>query len=187
MNYIDSEDHDTTGRVKGSSKDRVISFFYRKRYKTKLTKQTKTIFLPKRIITHAPRLRTNIYNRVNTLSNLKLKGLTYIEVDPNTEQFDFDKYDYYIIRPTKRKGIQPTEKIDPVKSKLSKMNTISAKGLDFRIKDTKRLVNDTKKKLNNVCQNLLTLLISIIYLLYIWQPLTDGTVGNAIREMTGNG
>ena len=45
----------------------------------------------------------------------------------------------------------------------------------------------TKKKLNNVCQNLLTLLISIIYLLYIWQPLTDGTVGNAIREMTGNG
>lgn len=153
MNYIDNEDNDT-GRVKGSSKDRVISFFYRKRYKAKLTKQRKIIVVPRRIIINVPRLKRNIYSRVNILSDLKLKGLNYIAVDPNCEKFEFDKYDYYIIKPVKSKGIGNDDMIEPVKGRLSKMSSISIKGLDYRIKDTKKLVDDTKKKLNSVRINL---------------------------------
>ena len=42
MNYIENDDTTSTsdsGREKGSIKDRVISFFYRKRFKVKLEKQ----------------------------------------------------------------------------------------------------------------------------------------------------
>ena len=153
MDFIDNDDSDTS-RVKGSSKDRVISFFYRKRYKAKLVKQGKIITLSRRIILNAPRLKRNIYSRVNTLSDLKLKGISYIEVDPNLEKFDFDKYDYYIIRPVRRKGICNDKKEESFKGRLSKMSSISTKGLDYRIKDTKRIVDDTKRKLNKVRINL---------------------------------
>ena len=43
-----------------------------------------------------------------------------------------------------------------------------------------------RKKMSQGLQETLVFIISFIYLLYIWQPLTDGTVGNLIREMTGN-
>ena len=41
----------------------------------------------------------------------------------------------------------------------------------------------TEKKLNNTYQNLVTLMISFLYMIYIWTPLTDGTVGQMIREL----
>ncbi len=44
-----------------------------------------------------------------------------------------------------------------------------------------------KKWFNANIQKVLIVSLPFLYLLYIWQPLTDGTVGNAIREMTGNG
>lgn len=34
-------------------------------------------------------------------------------------------------------------------------------------------------------QTYLALFLSFIYLLYIWTPLTDGTIGNLVREMAG--
>ena len=44
-----------------------------------------------------------------------------------------------------------------------------------------------RKKMSKGLQETLIFIISFCYLLYIWTPLMDGTVGNAIREMTGNG
>ena len=41
-----------------------------------------------------------------------------------------------------------------------------------------------RKKMSKVLQETLIFIISFCYLLYIWQPLSDGTISNAIREMT---
>ena len=43
-----------------------------------------------------------------------------------------------------------------------------------------------RKKMSQGLQETLILIISFLYLLYIWTPLTDGTVSNAIREMASN-
>ena len=42
------------------------------------------------------------------------------------------------------------------------------------------------KEVGNNIQKIFIVLLPFLYLLYIWTPLTDGTVGNLIREMTGN-
>ena len=44
----------------------------------------------------------------------------------------------------------------------------------------------TRKKMSNTEQEIAIFIISFLYLLYIWTPLTDGTVSNAIREITSN-
>ena len=43
-----------------------------------------------------------------------------------------------------------------------------------------------RKEKSNGMQETLIFIISFLYLLYIWTPLTDGTVGNLIREMVSN-
>ena len=42
-----------------------------------------------------------------------------------------------------------------------------------------------KGNINNI-QKILIVFLPFLYLLYIWTPLTDGTVGNLIREMVSN-
>lgn len=44
----------------------------------------------------------------------------------------------------------------------------------------------TKKQISKFVQGIILLSISFLYLLYIWQPLSDGTVSNVIREMASN-
>lgn len=41
----------------------------------------------------------------------------------------------------------------------------------------------TQKKMSKAKQEILIFILSLIYLIYIWQPLVDGTVGDAIREL----
>ena len=41
----------------------------------------------------------------------------------------------------------------------------------------------TKKQISKFGQGIILLSISILYLLYIWTPLTDGTVGQLMREI----
>lgn len=159
MNYIENDDTTSTsdsGREKGSIKDRVISFFYRKRFKVKLEKQKNYngFFIESQALTNYPRLNHNKFNSIKTVSELKLKNIHAISVNPLTEEFDFDKYDYYIISPIKKKGIGPEEKIDPVKSKLSKISSLGVKGLNNRIEESKKIVNDTKKEIHKVKINL---------------------------------
>lgn len=159
MNYIENDDTTSTsdsGRVKGSVKDRVISFFYRKRFKVKLEKQKcyNEIVIDSETLKNYPRLNRNKFNSIKTVSELKLKNIHAISVNPLTEEFDFDKYDYYIISPIKKKGIGPEEEIDPVKSKLSKISSLGVKGLNNRIEESKKIVNDTKKEIHKVKINL---------------------------------
>lgn len=42
------------------------------------------------------------------------------------------------------------------------------------------------KKADNNIKKILIVVLPFLYLLYIWQPLTDGTVSNVIREMASN-
>ena len=85
---FDTETNSSNGRVKGSIKDRLISFLYRKRFKIKLLKnklirkETKVIFIYRKKM------------EVKNYRDLKKLGDKVIEVDVKTEKFDFDKYDY---------------------------------------------------------------------------------------------
>ena len=158
MNYINIvEDNDTdSGREKGSSKDRVISFLYRYRYKMVISTKYNSGVLSKSLLNKSLRLRHQVVDKISSLNDLNKNGIKYIEVDPKTEEFDFDKYDYYLIRPTRRKGIDPKQLVNNEKmtSGLSKMGSIKAHGLERRIDDSKSLVNDTRKELNKVRINL---------------------------------
>ena len=40
----------------------------------------------------------------------------------------------------------------------------------------------TRKQLNIISVNVIVTVINTLYLIYIWTPLTDGTIGNMIRE-----
>ena len=81
-------DSDNAGRVKGSIKDRLISFLYRKRYKIKLQKN--------RLIKKEEKVKINYVKKtkIENIRDLKKMGAKVIKVDVNTEKFDFDKYDY---------------------------------------------------------------------------------------------
>ena len=117
----------SSGRVKGSIKDRLISFLYRKRFRIKLIKnklikkETRVIFIFHKKM------------EVKNYRDLKQLGDKVIEVDVKNEKFDFDKYDYYIIEPVKKKGID-TETIKDVEKNKNVINT------------SKDLLNTIKKK-----------------------------------------
>ena len=104
---IDLNDSDSEGsRVKGSIKDRLISFLYRNRLKIKLmkhkpliTKQRKITFFSKNKLS-----KTEI-SVIKDIQSLKELGKEIIDVDLKSEKFDFDKYDYYVIEPIIKKGI----------------------------------------------------------------------------------
>ena len=131
------DDSSSSGRVKGSIKDRIISFLYRKRFKIKIfrnrliKKETKVIFSFKNKI------------EVKNYSDLKKLGDKVIEVDIKKEKFDFDKYDYYIIEPVKKKGID-TEKL-----KL--------------VEDNKKVINASRNLLSNIKKDIKKVDINLKY------------------------
>lgn len=131
------DDSSSSGRVKGSIKDRIISFLYRKRFKIKIfrnrliKKETKVIFS----------FRNKI--EVKNYRDLKKLGDMVIEVDIKKEKFDFDKYDYYIIEPVKKKGID-TEKL-----KL--------------VEDNKKVINASRNLLSNIKKDIKKVDINLKY------------------------
>ena len=89
-------------------------------------------------------------------------GNKVIEVDLKKEKFDFDKYDYYIIEPVKKKGINTEIMSDGAETK--KAISISKKLLESVKRDTKKIdINlkypDTHKEnltneINNITNNI---------------------------------
>ena len=125
------DDNESSGRVKGSIKDRLISFLYRKRFKIKLLKN--------KLVKKEIKVRF-IYKRkleIKNVRDLKKFGDKVIEVDVKKEKFDFDKYDYYIIEPIKKKGIDDEE----VKN-VNYNKTV--------ITDVKTVISNTKKDLKRI-------------------------------------
>ena len=96
--YVD-DNETSSGRVKGSIKDRLISFLFRKRFKIKfqrnciINKPLKITFIKK------SNIKAITYRDLNKIKD------KVIPVDVKTEKFDFDKYDYYIIEPVIKKGL----------------------------------------------------------------------------------
>ncbi len=125
---------DESGRVKGSIKDRIISFLYRKRFKIKLMKNNKLINKRKKIIfINRYQNTNNNFQNISNIRDLKKLGKKVIEVDIKHEKFDFDKYDYYLIEPVKKKGID---------SELQVIN------------DKKKSVKSSKKLTENINKNI---------------------------------
>ena len=125
------DDNESSGRVKGSIKDRLISFLYRKRFKIKLLKN--------KLVKKEIKVRF-IYKRkleIKNVRDLKKFGDKVIEVDVKKEKFDFDKYDYYIIEPIKKKGMDDEE----VKN-VNYNKTV--------ITDVKTVISNTKKDLKRI-------------------------------------
>lgn len=125
----------SSGRVKGSIKDRLISFLYRNRFRIKLIKN-KLIKKESRVI-----FTSHKKMEVKNYRDLKQLGDKVIEVDVKNEKFDFDKYDYYIIEPVKKKGID-TETIKDVENNKNVINA------------SKNLLNTIKKDIKKVDINL---------------------------------
>ena len=94
-----------SGRVKGSIKDRLKSFMYRRRFRIKFMKNS--------LIKKETKVTINTFKQMKIASVRDLKNLgdKAIPVDLKTEKFDFDKYDYYIIEPVKKKGIDDVDSI----------------------------------------------------------------------------
>ena len=69
--------------------------------------------------------------------DLKKLGDKVIEVDVKTEKFDFDKYDYYIIEPVKKKGID-TEELKNVEVTKKAINA------------SKEIIKDVKKDIKRI-------------------------------------
>lgn len=106
---LSSDNNDSSsGRVKGSIKDRIISFLYRKRLKIKLIKRNILTKKETKISFFKKYSKKNVKKNINVIKDyrdLKNSGKKIIDVDLKTEIFDFEKYDYYIIEPVKKKGI----------------------------------------------------------------------------------
>ena len=105
MNDNESNGNNSSGRVKGSIKDRLKSFLYRKRFRIKLMKNS--------LIKKEVKVSINVFHQMKIASvrDLKKLGDKVIPVDLKTEKFDFEKYDYYIIEPVKKKGIDDVDSI----------------------------------------------------------------------------
>lgn len=155
---INDDNNDDEGRIKGSIKDRVINFFYRKRYKIKLNRSLlySNDIVSKNIFRYAPRLNKTRIKKINTINDLRNYNGRVIAVDPKNENFDFEKYDYYIIRNVRKKGIGPENQYKDMKQKsgLSKISVFSVLGLKGRIEESKKIINDTQKEVENVKLNL---------------------------------
>jgi len=153
----------SSGRVKGSIKDRIISFLYRKRFKIKLLrnkfikKETKIIFVYRKPI------------EVQNYRDLKKLGDKVIEVDIKKEKFDFDKYDYYIIEPIKKKGIdtevikdiKETKKIISNSKNLLESIKSDVKKIDINLKYPDTHKEDLTSEINNVTNSVNKLKIEL--------------------------
>lgn len=132
-----NEESSSSGRVKGSIKDRLKSFLYRKRYRIKLDKNSP---VKKEI-----KVKFNGYRKfkVANIRDLNALGDKVIKVDLSTEQFDFEKYDYYIIEPVKKKGldIKTKEEAERKKKTIDKVKD--------KTKNIKAALNDAKIDIKN--------------------------------------
>lgn len=129
-------DDSESGRVKGSIKDRVLSFLYRKRLKIKLMKKKQLIKKETRV-----KIAYIKKSKINSFRDLKKLGDKVIPVDVKKEHFDFEKYDYYIIEPVKKKGID-TEELKKVNNKKE------------IIKQSEKICNEIRKDIKSMEINL---------------------------------
>ena len=148
------DDNETnSGRVKGSIKDRLISFLFRKRFRVKLEKNS---FIKKE--TNISLIRKNNIRTLNYRELNKLKD-KIIPVDIKTEKFDFEKYDYYIIEPVMKKGIDKNNqnKKDIKNSKsileLLRHDLTNIKEIDNKKKKKKKELIKRKEKIENDIKN----------------------------------
>lgn len=148
------DDNETnSGRVKGSIKDRLISFLFRKRFRVKLEKNS---FIKKE--TNISLIRKNNIRTLNYRELNKLKD-KIIPVDIKTEKFDFEKYDYYIIEPVMKKGIDKNNqnKKDIKNSKsileLLRYDLTNIKEIDNKIEERKKELIKRKEKIENDIKN----------------------------------
>ena len=148
------DDNETnSGRVKGSIKDRLISFLFRKRFRVKLEKNS---FIKKE--TNISLIRKNNIRTLNYRELNKLKD-KIIPVDIKTEKFDFEKYDYYIIEPVMKKGIdknnQNKKDIKNSKSILEflRHDLTNIKEIDNKIEERKKELIKRKEKIENDIKN----------------------------------
>ena len=148
------DDNETnSGRVKGSIKDRLISFLFRKRFRVKLEKNS---FIKKE--TNINLIRKNNIRTLNYRELNKLKD-KIIPVDIKTEKFDFEKYDYYIIEPVMKKGIDKNNqnKKDIKNSKsileLLRHDLTNIKEIDNKIEERKKELIKRKEKIENDIKN----------------------------------
>ena len=148
------DDNETnSGRVKGSIKDRPISFLFRKRFRVKLEKNS---FIKKE--TNISLIRKNNIRTLNYRELNKLKD-KIIPVDIKTEKFDFEKYDYYIIEPVMKKGIDKNNqnKKDIKNSKsileLLRHDLTNIKEIDNKIEERKKELIKRKEKIENDIKN----------------------------------
>ncbi len=128
---MDSE----SGRVKGSIKDRLISFLYRKRFKIKLLKN--------KLIKRETKIQLIYHQRpeIKNYRDIKKMGRNVLEVDLQKEKFDFNKYDYYVIEPVKKRGID-TNEIEKIENKKNIVN------------NSLNILNQTKKDLDIISINM---------------------------------
>ena len=65
------------------------------------------------LIKKETKVTINVFNQIKIASvrDIKKLGDKAIPVDLKTEKFDFEKYDYYIIEPVKKKGIDDIDSI----------------------------------------------------------------------------
>ena len=132
-----NDSSDDTGRVKGSIKDRLKSFLYRKRYRIKLEKNSP--------VKKETKVKFKSYKKfkINDVRDLKKLGDKVIPVDLKTEKFDFERYDYYIIEPVKKKGIDNKTEEEAQRKKKTVESTKN------KIKEVKVVTNSAQTDLNN--------------------------------------
>ena len=126
-----------SGRVKGAIKDRLKSFLYRKRYRIKLEKSAP--------VKKETKVKFNSYKKfkISNVRDLKALGDKVIKVDLKTEKFDFEKYDYYIIEPVRKKGIDIKTKEEAERKKKS------VESVKEKAKSAKNIVNEVKIDITN--------------------------------------
>ena len=148
------DDNETnSGRVKGSIKDRLISFLFRKRFRMKFEKNN--------IIKKATNINLIKKNNIRTLSYRDLNKLKdkVIPVDVKKEKFDFEKYDYYIIEPVMKKGIdnnyQNKSIINNSKSIIDflRLDLNSIKQVESKIEQSKKELIKRKEKIEKEINN----------------------------------
>lgn len=142
---INLDESDTSsGRVKGSIKDRLISFLYRSRLKIKLMKNKPLISKKRKIVvSYKSKLDKSEISVVKDIRDLKKLGKKVIDVDLKNEKFDFEKYDYYLIEPVMKKGID----YDNLKN----------------IKESRCVIIDSKKIITNINKNIKKISINLEY------------------------
>lgn len=179
-------DSDNAGRLKGSIKDRLISFLYRKRYKIKLQKN--------KLIKKEEKVKINYVKKtkIENIRDLKKMGAKVIKVDVNTEKFDFEKYDYYMIEPVMKKGIDTKKEeytskkntLEKTKNNLKniKEDLKSIEKNNKENKDINKKLEEKKKELDQKTKSL-QLKLNKLNLMHVDNNYIEQVKKNAINEI----